>query len=134
MNTLVQYSYVVAAILFIYGLKELSSPATARRGNLISSVGMLLAVVAGLLDQAIVEFQWIVLGIVIGSIIGAAAARMVHMTAMPQMVGILNGFGGGASQLVAAAVWYSILESGTLPAAATAVEPTAADSAAPKGR
>jgi len=100
MNTLVQYSYVVAAILFIYGLKELSSPATARRGNLISSVGMLLAVVAGLLDQAIVEFQWIVLGVVIGSIIGAAAARMVHMTAMPEMVALFNGFGGMASLLV----------------------------------
>jgi H+-translocating NAD(P) transhydrogenase subunit beta len=100
MNTLVQYSYVVAAVLFIYGLKELGSPATARRGNFISAIGMLLAVVAGLLDQAIVDFQWIVLGIVVGTVIGAAAARMVQMTAMPEMVALFNGFGGLASLLV----------------------------------
>jgi len=100
MNTLVQYSYIVAAVLFIYGLKELGSPATARRGNFISAIGMLLAVVAGLLDQAIVDFQWIVLGIVIGAVIGGAAARMVQMTAMPEMVALFNGFGGMASLLV----------------------------------
>jgi NAD(P) transhydrogenase subunit beta len=100
MNTLVQYSYVVAAVLFIYGLKELGSPATARRGNFISAIGMLLAVVAGLLDQAIVDFQWIVLGIVVGTVIGGAAARMVEMTAMPEMVALFNGFGGLASLLV----------------------------------
>jgi NAD(P) transhydrogenase subunit beta len=100
MNMIVQYSYVVAAILFIYGLKELGSPATARRGNFISAIGMLLAVVAGLLDQAIVDFQWIVLGIVVGAVIGGAAARMVEMTAMPEMVALFNGFGGLASLLV----------------------------------
>jgi H+-translocating NAD(P) transhydrogenase subunit beta len=100
MNSLVQYSYIVAAVLFIYGLKELGSPATARRGNFISAIGMLLAVVAGLLDQAIVDFQWIVLGIVIGAVIGGAAARLVQMTAMPEMVALFNGFGGMASLLV----------------------------------
>jgi NAD(P) transhydrogenase subunit beta len=100
MDMLVQYSYVVAAVLFIYGLKELSSPATARRGNLISSIGMLLAVVAGLLDQAIVDFQWIVLGIVVGGVIGGLAARLVQMTAMPEMVALFNGFGGLASLLI----------------------------------
>ena len=100
MNMIVQYSYVVAAVLFIYGLKELGSPATARRGNFISAIGMLLAVVAGLLDQAIVDFQWIVLGIVVGTVIGGAAARMVEMTAMPEMVALFNGFGGLASLLV----------------------------------
>jgi len=100
MFTFVQYSYVVAAVLFIYGLKELSSPATARRGNFISALGMLLAVIAGLLDQAIVDFQWIVLGIVVGAVIGGAAARLVEMTAMPEMVALFNGFGGLASLLV----------------------------------
>jgi NAD(P) transhydrogenase subunit beta len=100
MDNLIQYSYVVAAALFIYGLKDLSSPATARRGNLISAIGMLLAVVGGLLDQGIVEYQWIVLGIVLGGVIGGAAARMVQMTAMPEMVALFNGFGGMASLLV----------------------------------
>ena len=100
MDNLIQYSYVVAAVLFIYGLKDLSSPATARRGNLISAIGMLLAVVGGLLDQGIVEYQWIILGIVLGTVIGGAAARMVQMTAMPEMVALFNGFGGMASLLV----------------------------------
>ena len=100
MDNLIQYSYVVAAVLFIYGLKDLSSPATARRGNLISAIGMLLAVVGGLLDQGIVEYQWIILGIVLGTVIGGAAARMVHMTAMPEMVALFNGFGGLASLFI----------------------------------
>ena len=100
MDNLIQYSYIVAAILFIYGLKGLGSPATARRGNLISAIGMLLAVVGGLLDQGIVEYQWIILGIVLGTVIGGAAARMVHMTAMPEMVALFNGFGGLASLFI----------------------------------
>ena len=65
MDNLIQYSYVVAAALFIYGLKQLGSPATARRGNSISAVAMLLAVVAALLDQGIVEYQYIALGFVV---------------------------------------------------------------------
>jgi NAD(P) transhydrogenase subunit beta len=100
MDMLIQYAYVVSAALFIYGLKQLGSPATARRGNTISSLGMLLAVVAALLDQGIVEYQWIVMGFVVGGLIGGAAARMVQMTAMPEMVALFNGFGGMASLLV----------------------------------
>jgi NAD(P) transhydrogenase subunit beta len=100
MDMLIQYGYVISGALFIYGLKQLGSPATARRGNTISSIGMLLAVVAALLDQGIVEYQWIVIGIAVGSVIGAAAARMVQMTAMPEMVALFNGFGGMASLLV----------------------------------
>lgn len=100
MDILIQYAYVISAALFIYGLKQLGSPATARRGNAISSLGMLVAVVAALLDQGIVDFQWIVIGIVVGGIIGGAAARMVQMTAMPEMVALFNGFGGMASLLV----------------------------------
>jgi len=105
METLIQYAYVVAAVLFIFGLKQLSSPATARRGNMISALGMLLAVVSALLDQGIVDFQWIVIGIVIGGVIGAAASRLVQMTAMPEMVALFNGFGGMASLLVG---WASL--------------------------
>ena len=102
MDSLIQYSYVVAAALFIYGLKQLGSPATARRGNLISSLGMLVAVVAALLSQGI-DYTWILIGVAIGGSIGAAAARLVQMTSMPEMVALFNGFGGMASLLVGAA-------------------------------
>ena len=94
-------SYLVASAFFIIGLKRLSSPATARAGNALAGVGMLLAIVATLLVREIVSFQWIVVGLVLGSLIGALLAFRVRMTAMPQMVGILNGFGGAASTLVA---------------------------------
>ena len=100
MANLIQLAYVVSAALFIFGLKQLGSPATARRGNMISSAGMLLAIVAALLDQGILDYQWIVIGFVLGGAIGAAAARMVEMTAMPEMVALFNGFGGMASLLV----------------------------------
>ncbi len=97
---LINLCYTVAAILFILGLKLLGSPATARRGNLLSALGMLLAVVVTLLDQAIIDYRWILLGMVAGGVIGALAARMVAMTAMPEMVALFNGFGGVASLLV----------------------------------
>lgn len=100
MDTLIQFAYVVSAALFIFGLKQLGSPATARRGNMISAVGMLLAIVAALLDQGIVEYQFILIGFAIGGAIGAAAARMVQMTSMPEMVALFNGSGGMASLLV----------------------------------
>ncbi len=99
----IQMAYVIAAALFIFGLKLLGSAATARKGNLLSATGMLLAIVAALLDQGIVEYQWILLGFVIGGVIGAGAARLVQMTAMPEMVALFNGFGGMASLLVGAA-------------------------------
>ncbi|EED32187.1 NAD(P) transhydrogenase subunit beta [gamma proteobacterium NOR5-3] len=98
-----EFAYVIAAALFIYGLKLLGSAATARRGNTISSIGMLLAIVAALLDQGIVEYQWIFAGFLVGGAIGAAASRLVQMTAMPEMVALFNGFGGLASLLVGAA-------------------------------
>ncbi|MEQ9396186.1 NAD(P)(+) transhydrogenase (Re/Si-specific) subunit beta [Haliea sp.] len=99
----IQMAYVIAAALFIFGLKLLGSAATARKGNLLSAVGMLLAIVAALLDQGIVEYQWILLGFVLGGVIGAGTARLVKMTAMPEMVALFNGFGGMASLLVGAA-------------------------------
>jgi NAD(P) transhydrogenase subunit beta len=100
MDNLIQYSYVVAAALFILGLKRLGSPATARGGNMLSACAMLLAIVAALLDQGIVEYQWILIGFAVGAVIGAAAARLVEMTSMPEMVALFNGFGGLASLLV----------------------------------
>lgn len=97
---LIQFAYVVSAALFIYGLKLLGSADSARRGNMLSAVAMLIAIVAALLDQSIVEYQWILMGFVVGGVIGGAAARMVQMTSMPELVALFNGFGGMASLLV----------------------------------
>ncbi|MFQ5989431.1 MAG: NAD(P)(+) transhydrogenase (Re/Si-specific) subunit beta [Candidatus Methylomirabilales bacterium] len=114
MTGLIELAYLLAASLFIIGLKRLAAPTTARQGNFLSAVGMLIAIVATLLDRQIVSFQWIIVGGVIGSALGLWMARAVKMTAMPQMVGILNGFGGGASQLVAAAVWHRLNQPGAV--------------------
>jgi NAD(P) transhydrogenase subunit beta len=99
-QNLVNFAYIVASILFILGLKMLGRQATARRGNLISGIGMLIAIVVTLLDRNIVNFTWIAVGIVAGTAIGVVCARLVKMTAMPEMVALLNGFGGLASLLV----------------------------------
>lgn len=99
----IQLAYVVAAAMFIYGLKLLGSADSARRGNMMSAIAMLLAIVSALLDQGIVEYQWILLGFVIGGATGGLVARQVKMTAMPEMVALFNGFGGLASLLVGAA-------------------------------
>jgi len=103
MNGPLQFVYILCAFLFILGLKLLSSPATARKGNLLSSLGMLLAVIVTLLGNKTLELQWIVVGLAAGAIVGATAARMVAMTSMPEMVALFNGFGGLASLLVA---WF----------------------------
>ena len=95
-----QLGYLVASVLFIIGLKWLNSPATARQGNRISGVGMLLAIVITLLDRAILSYGTIVAGMAVGTALGLWMARAVKMTAMPQMVALLNGFGGAASLLV----------------------------------
>ena len=99
--------YIVAAALFIFGLKQMSSPATAVRGNLISAVGMFIAVVVTLFAREIIEFQWIVVGIVVGSLVGAITAKRVAMTSMPEMVALFNGSGGIASLLVGWAALYT---------------------------
>jgi len=100
----INLAYVLASILFIRGLKGMTHPRTAVRGNLESAVGMLLAVVATLLANGL-AYQWILLGAVIGGAIGAIAAVRVQMTQMPEMVALFNGFGGGASVLVAGAAF-----------------------------
>jgi NAD(P) transhydrogenase subunit beta len=100
MNIGIESAYIVSALMFGLGLKLLSSPETARRGNMLSALGMLLAVAATLFNQEIIDFRFIAGGIVLGSIIGVLAARLVVMTAMPEMVALLNGFGGIASLLV----------------------------------
>ena len=100
LDNLIQFGYIISAGLFILGLKQLGSPATARRGNRLSAAAMLLAICAALLDQGIVEYQWILIGFAVGGVIGAAVARLVEMTSMPEMVALFNGFGGMASLLV----------------------------------
>jgi NAD(P) transhydrogenase subunit beta len=105
----ISLTYLVAAVLFIIGLKLLSSPRTARRGNAIGALGMLLAISATLLDQEIIAFRWILLGFAIGAAAGLWLALAVKMTAMPQMVALLNGFGGAASAIVAAAEYHVLL-------------------------
>ena len=92
--------YLLASVLFIIGLRRLSNPATAVAGNRLSSVGMLIAIVVTLLDQGILSYGVIAAGLLIGSALGLWMARSVKMTAMPQMVALLNGLGGGASLLV----------------------------------
>ena len=93
-------AYLIAAVLFIYDLKWMSHPRTAVRGNISGTLGMALAIAATLLSD---RYEWnhILVGVAIGSVIGAVAAARVKMTAMPEMVGLFNGFGGGASVLVA---------------------------------
>lgn len=99
--------YVLAAVLFIIGLKKLSHPKTARNGNIIASVGMLIAIVVTLVAFDVLDYKLIAVGMIIGAIIGSTFAIKVKMTGMPQMVAIFNGFGGGASALVAAAEFYT---------------------------
>ena len=103
LELIIQLGYVVAAGLFIFGLKMLGSPDTARRGNGISAIGMLVAIVAALLDQGIVQYEFILGGMIAGGLIGAVAARTVAMTSMPEMVALFNGVGGAASGLVGVA-------------------------------
>ncbi|XOF33459.1 MAG: NAD(P)(+) transhydrogenase (Re/Si-specific) subunit beta [Candidatus Electrothrix sp. YB6] len=106
MNPLfINFAYVISAALFILGLKMLSSPATARRGNLLSSLGMLIAIIITLMNAGL-DYKWILLGIVIGTGIGAVAALRVQMTAMPEMVALFNGFGGISSLLLAWAEYH----------------------------
>lgn len=110
MNILIiEITYLISSILFIFGIKQLGSPKTARKGNTISAVGMLLAIIATLLYKSIITYEWIIIGLVVGSLIGYILAVKIPMTGMPQMVGLLNGFGGAASTLVALSEFYKIL-------------------------
>ncbi len=99
--------YIVAAAMFIYGLKRLGSPATAVGGNLISSLAMLIAVIVTMLSREIVDYRWIAVAAILGSIVGAVTARRVAMTGMPEMVALFNGSGGIASLLVGWAALYA---------------------------
>ncbi|MCA9048904.1 MAG: NAD(P)(+) transhydrogenase (Re/Si-specific) subunit beta, partial [Planctomycetaceae bacterium] len=100
---LIDLCYLLAAVLFIMGLKGLTRPRTAVRGNLTGALGMLIAVVVTMLHRDIVSVSGILVGIAIGSAVGVVLAQKIAMTAMPQLVALFNGLGGGASVLVAGA-------------------------------
>ena len=102
-QVVVNLAYLLASILFILGLRGLTHPRTAVRGNLAGASGMLLAIVVTLLDRAIVSYEWIVAGLLVGTAAGIPMAFRVPMTAIPQLVALFNGFGGGGSVLVAGA-------------------------------
>ncbi|HCV35930.1 MAG TPA: NAD synthetase [Acidimicrobiaceae bacterium] len=129
MNTpdLISVGYLIAAVLFIFGLKGLGRPRTAPRGNLMGATGMLLAVLVTLLDQAVISYLVIVAALAIGSVIGVLLAVKIKMTSMPELVALFNGFGGGASVLVAIASFIEAIELGradnqlAIAAAATAL-------------
>ena len=101
MENFIDIAYLISAVCFIYGLKMLSHPKTARNGNMIASIGMLIAIIATVLIGTELSLKMIGIAMIIGSIIGAFFAVKVEMTQMPQLVAIFNGFGGGASALVA---------------------------------
>ncbi len=109
----IQLTYLVAVGLFILGLKQMSSPATARQGNVLGAVGMLLAVGATLVDQHILSYTMTAIGLAIGSLLGVWIAYRVAMTEMPQMVGFLNGLGGLSSSLVAIGEYWRLTNGGT---------------------
>ena len=113
MDDLTTLGYLAAAVLFILGLKRLSRPRTAVRGNQLGAAGMLIAVVVTLTDNAILSFEWIAGGLILGAAVGALLAVRVRMTAMPELVALFNGFGGGASVLVAAASYIEAVDLAT---------------------
>jgi H+-translocating NAD(P) transhydrogenase subunit beta len=107
--------YLVTIVTFILALRFLSNPATARRGNQIGAVGMLIAIVVTFLQDAVMSYWEIAVGMVVGGAFGAVAARKVRMTAMPQMVALFNGVGGGAAALISLAEFHNLApDPGTL--------------------
>lgn len=107
-KTLTTLAYLLSSVLFIIGIKNLSSPKTARRGNVLAMVSMLIAITVTLLDRRILDFSFIIAGIIIGSAIGIIMAKSVQMSGMPQMVALFNGLGGGSSAFVAVAEYYRL--------------------------
>ncbi len=107
-ESVIAVAYIVSAVLFIFGLKRLSSPASARSGNQLAALGMMLALTATLLDRQILSFWTIGIGMLVGAAIGTYFARTVQMTAMPQMVALFNGMGGATAALVSVAEYIRL--------------------------
>jgi NAD(P) transhydrogenase subunit beta len=110
-SVIIPVLYLLSAILFVLGLKGLTRVRSARRGNAIAALAMFIAIVTTLLDMGLVDYKWIIGGIVIGGMIGGITAVRVQMTAMPELVALFNGFGGSASALVALSIlWVEVIE------------------------
>lgn len=107
----IDLGYLISASLFVLGIKGLTKPRTAVRGNKLAATGLVLAVLLTLLNKNIISYKLIVLGGIIGGSIGVMLAKRVQMTAMPQLVAALNGFGGGSSVAIAAAEYFAGLGS-----------------------
>jgi NAD(P) transhydrogenase subunit beta len=107
-QTSINLAYLVASVCLIIGIKRLSSPATARSGNVVAAVGMAIAILFTFLDPDLDTYWIIFAGMALGTVIGIASARMVKMTAIPQMVALFNGVGGGAAALIAAAEFHRL--------------------------
>ncbi len=111
-SNIITLIYIISSVLFILGMKRLNSPKTARSGNLISSLAMFIAILVTILDNSTLKISWIIIGLIIGSSIGISMAKLVKMTAMPQMVALFNGFGGLASALVSSQEFTRIFNIG----------------------
>lgn len=109
-----QFLYIISAVLFIIGIKQLGNAQTAVRGNTISAVGMFLAVVTAVLSDLQLQYMWIIIAIILGSLVGVISAKKVEMTAMPEMIALFNGFGGIASLLVAYSEYQSYVSRNTI--------------------
>ncbi len=114
-HSLTPIFYLITVVLFIFGLKLLQSPRTARKGNLLSAVGMLIAIVATLLGQGILNYAFVLIIMAVGSVIGVYLAYKVKMTDVPQFVAILNGFGGAVSAVVGIAEFLVYFQTGQTP-------------------
>src|SRR6266568_8427197 len=110
MSNVITLLYIIAFALFIYGLMGLTGPRTAVRGNWIAATGMGVAIIATLLTPHMSNWLLIILGVVLGTLVGIPSARQVKMTAMPQMVALFNGVGGGAVALIA---WVEFRSNGS---------------------
>lgn len=117
LSTLVELVYLASAVLFVVGLKRMQSPATARNGNALAALAMAMAIVAALVEQSAVAWGGVLIGVAVGALVGTVAARAVKMTAMPEMVGLLNAFGGAASALVSVAEYTRLHALGVTPTA-----------------
>ena len=114
LSTLSNFMYIVSAIFFIIGLKKLGNAQTAPKGNLISAIGMLIAVITAVISDYNLQYTWIIISVVLGSVVGVVAAKRVAMTSMPEMIALFNGFGGIASLLVAYAEYQKYVSEGVI--------------------
>lgn len=113
-SLLIRIAYLIAAVLFIVGIKMLGKTPTARQGNTLSALAMLIAIGATMLDQNVLSYTEIMVTILLASAIGVYAARKVEMTAMPEMIALLNGFGGLASALVSTSAYWHMTQEGNM--------------------